>query len=119
VSPTGPAAPAHTRAYGRRLTSLCALREIELEQPTVHLVLYETSVQIPSGWRELPCSCILLSEGYQADAELAESLGWPVAALAGEHLDIVNNPVQIAEQIFKLHQNNLNSKRRTSAFRTL
>lgn len=79
-------------------------REIELEQPTVPLVLYETSVQIPMGWRELPCSYILLSEGYQADAELAESLGWPVATLAGGHLDIVNNPVQIAEQIFKLTQ---------------
>jgi hypothetical protein len=29
-------------------------REIELEQPSVPLVLYETSVQIPRGWRELP-----------------------------------------------------------------
>jgi hypothetical protein len=44
------------------------------------------------------------TEIFVKHAELAESLGWPVTTLTGGHLDIVNNPVQIAEQIFKLTQ---------------
>ena len=76
--------------------------ELESEQPTVPLALYETAIQIPPSWRRSPCSYILLSEGYRGDADLAQSLGWPSVRFSGGHLDIVNNPAQIAEEIFRL-----------------
>jgi hypothetical protein len=76
--------------------------EIESEQPAVPLALYETSLQMPTGWRRIPSSYILLSEGYERDANLAQAIGWPVVRFSGTHLDIVNNPEQIAEQIYRL-----------------
>lgn len=78
--------------------------EIEAQQPAVPLTLYETSVHLRSDWRRGRCSYLLLSEGYAADADLAESLSWPTSRRSGSHLDIVNDPIQIAREISRLAQ---------------
>jgi pimeloyl-ACP methyl ester carboxylesterase len=76
--------------------------EIESEQPMVPIILYETSIEMPTNWRSNPCSYILLSEGYQGDADLAKTLGWPVVNIPGQHLDIVTNPTETAEEILRV-----------------
>jgi hypothetical protein len=64
----------------------------------MEIVLVHSPFVGPSTWRSVA------TELRNLGAELAESLGWPVTTLTGGHIDTVNNPAQIAEQIFKLTQ---------------
>lgn len=46
---------------------------------------------------ETQCLYLQLSEGYQAQADRAEALGWPTKRLAADHLSVFTDPGPVAE----------------------
>lgn len=80
-----------------------ALRaEIEDEMPQVPLALYESTLTVPSGWCDMPGAFLLLSEAYRHEAARARALGWPVGEELGGHLDLVNRPREVAQDLIGL-----------------
>jgi hypothetical protein len=77
-------------------------RDIAVELPEVPLRLFETPINAPFGWCAHLAAYVLLSEGYQSDADRASLLGWPVRERPGEHLDIVNEGPAIAHMLIDL-----------------
>jgi hypothetical protein len=69
------------------------------ELPTLPLAYFQDPVPMPNGWASVRSGYVLLSQAYAADADEAESRGWPVARRMGAHLDIVTRPKQIADAI--------------------
>lgn len=76
--------------------------QVEAEMSEIPLAFYESPVSVPSGWCEAGGSFLLLSEPYRQDAERARALGWTVTERLGGHLDIVNDPIAIADAIIDL-----------------
>ncbi len=62
------------------------------ELPALPVAYFEDPVPVPDGWDDIPCGYVLLSDAYTADADEAESRGWPVVRRMGAHLDIVTRP---------------------------
>ena len=75
---------------------------VSAELPMLPLGYFEDPVPLPSGWADLPCGYVLLSEAYAADADDAESNGWPVVRDMGAHLDTVTRPKAIADAIISV-----------------
>ncbi len=75
---------------------------VAAELPRVPLALYETSFELPAGWRNAPAAYVLLSESYRPDADQASSLGWPVAEHRVGHLGIVHDADVIAHSLIDL-----------------
>jgi pimeloyl-ACP methyl ester carboxylesterase len=75
---------------------------LEAEMAEVPLAFFESSLDMPTRWCESPGSFVLLSESYRGDAERARALGWPTVERLGGHLDIVNDPDEIARTILEL-----------------
>jgi hypothetical protein len=67
------------------------------ELPRLPVRYFESCVPMPSGWNDLDCSYVLLSEVYRADATEAAARGWPTVELPGGHLDILARPVDIVD----------------------
>jgi hypothetical protein len=58
---------------------------------------------VPPAMRPLgPAAYLLLSEGYQGEADLARGRGWPVAELPGSHLHMLADPAGVARAIAAL-----------------
>ena len=74
-----------------------AKREVvERELPGIPLRFYESLIEVPQGWCARAGAYVLLSEGYQDDANNASVLGWPVVTRLGQHLDIICHSEAIA-----------------------
>jgi hypothetical protein len=76
--------------------------QVEAELPAIPIAFYETPVELPPGWPRRRASFLLLSDAYRADAERAKSLGWPLTNRPRGHLDIVNTPAALADDIIAL-----------------
>ena len=76
--------------------------EVEAEQPSVPLRLFESTLLAPSGWCEGRARFLLLTEIYREEAERARSLGWPVREVPGNHLALVNDPERVAQAVVEL-----------------
>lgn len=75
---------------------------LEAEIPEIPLAYFESPLDVPDGWCQIPGSFVLLSEPYRSDAERSRALGWPTVERLGGHLDIVNDPAGIARTIIEL-----------------
>jgi len=75
---------------------------VAAELPRLPLSYFEDRVPAPAGWTPVPRGYVLLSEAYASDADSAEERGWPVARLAGAHLDIVTRPVLVTDAILRV-----------------
>ena len=69
------------------------------ELPSLPLAYFEDRVSVPDGWSATTCGYVQLSDAYAEQAAKAEDSGWPVARLAGQHLDIVTQPGAVADAI--------------------
>lgn len=76
--------------------------DVEAEMPEVPLAFYESAVDLPGGWEEGRGAYVLLSEAYRDDAVRARSLGWSRIERLGGHLDLVNDPDEIARAVIEL-----------------
>ena len=75
---------------------------VEAELPEIPLRFYESTIEAPQGWCSRSGAYVLLSEGYQADADTAARLGWPVVTRLGQHLDIVGDAEAIAAILLEI-----------------
>jgi hypothetical protein len=49
--------------------------------PRIPLAYFEDGSPAPSGWTNIPCGYVLLSEPYASEAATAAERGWPVERL--------------------------------------
>lgn len=61
--------------------------ELEAEMPEIPLAFYESLLEVPAGWCDMPASFLLLSGAYRGDAERARAMAWPTIERPGRHLD--------------------------------
>jgi hypothetical protein len=69
------------------------------ELPRLPLSYFRARVPMPHGWASAAGAYVLLSEAYRHDADQAASRGWPVIQLPGSHLDLVTQPVTLADAL--------------------
>lgn len=80
-----------------------AIREAFLRaQPRVPFAFLEVVSPQADALSSLPCGYLQLSKSYQATADKAEALGWPVVRLRAHHLAMASDPQQIAAEIARL-----------------
>jgi hypothetical protein len=75
---------------------------VSAELPALPLSYFQARVPVPAGWTSTRCGYVLLSEAYAEQASKAAASGWPVARLAGAHLDIVTRPSAVANAILSV-----------------
>lgn len=75
---------------------------VEAELPELPMTLFEAALPVPAGWCRWRCDYLLLSEEMRGDAERARSLGWSVLEDLGNHLDVVNRPVEVTADLVRL-----------------
>ncbi len=80
------------------------LRErIVADTPSVPRSFYDDAVPLPSGWTTRRGSCFLqLSPAYDDDRVRAETYGWPVAVMTGQHLDVAAKPADVARYLIDI-----------------
>jgi hypothetical protein len=76
-----------------------ALRADETRVPLAYL---RGDVPVPQGWDGVPGAYLRLSAGYDAEAERAERLGWPVRRLDAGHLHLLVDPDGVAGAVADL-----------------
>ena len=69
------------------------------ELPRLPLSYFQGWVPVPHGWATAPCTYVLLSEAYRHEAEQAAARAWPVIEMVGAHLDLVSQPLPLAEAL--------------------
>jgi hypothetical protein len=69
------------------------------ELPSLPMAYFEDRASVPDGWTDGTCGYVQLSDAYAEQSATAEGRGWPVARLAGRHLDIVTQPGAVADAI--------------------
>ncbi|MBB2947861.1 pimeloyl-ACP methyl ester carboxylesterase [Actinoplanes lutulentus] len=73
--------------------------DVSAEQPRLPLAYYESTIPSPPGWDARPCAYIKFCPAYDDEAAEAESRGWPVAHIPGEHLHQIVDPHAVATRI--------------------
>lgn len=79
-----------------------ARREIEADMPTVPLAYLEGAAEAPPGWERRRCAYLRFSEPYLVAENEARARGWPTAVVRGSHLQMVVDPVAVADAIIRL-----------------
>ncbi len=69
------------------------------ELPRLPLSYFQNRVPVREGWASAACTYVLLSDAYRHEAEEAAARGWAVIELLGSHLDLVNQPVRLAQAL--------------------
>jgi len=76
---------------------------IEREQPRLPMSYFEDQLVIPDGWDEgLPAAYLAFGNTYSRERDDAERRQWPVTTLVGDHLHLVNDPIQVATALIDL-----------------
>jgi hypothetical protein len=76
-----------------------ARAEVEAEQPRVPLSYFETRLEIPSTWADVPSAYVAFGDTYADDILRAQRSGWPVSTLAGLHLHMLVEPDSVATAV--------------------
>jgi hypothetical protein len=69
------------------------------EIPQVPRSFYDAPVPLPARWWTRPAGYIQLSPAYDDERTRAEQWGWPTLRRAGQHLDMVTKPRDIARDV--------------------
>ena len=78
-------------------------RTVAAEAPALPLAFYtEPLPPVPDAWAGCRCGFLQFSVGYQEQAAAARDRGWPVRALAGEHLHMLIDPDAVAAALVSL-----------------
>lgn len=67
------------------------------DQPRLPLAYFTQHIPAPAGWARRPCVYVQFGDGYGREAVQARELGWPVHAMAGEHLHQVVDPDAVTD----------------------
>ena len=69
------------------------------ELPRLPLSYFQGRVPVPEGWARTACTYVLLSDAYRQQADEAAARGWAIIELLGSHLDLVTQPVRLAQAL--------------------
>lgn len=75
---------------------------IAADIPRLPLAFWDQGGSVPDHWASTPAAYILFSDNYQLWADAARSYGWPVETLPGTHLELVNQPTEVAAAITRV-----------------
>jgi hypothetical protein len=75
---------------------------LEQEQPRLPFSYFEDSLPVPEAWDDRPAAYLAFGETYNREREEAERRQWPVITAAGRHLQLVNEPQQVATDLVNL-----------------
>jgi hypothetical protein len=70
--------------------------------PRLPLAFYDQGAEVPADWMSAPAGYVLLSDAYRIWAEASRAYGWPVEAVLGTHLELVNRPNEVATAIVRV-----------------
>lgn len=99
VVPNPWTAPDMWRTVGIHDEPLVALLAREAIEPS--LALYEESIHLPSGWKNVPAAYLAFVPNpfYAPFVERARAAGWPVRELPGAHFEMLVRPADVAAEI--------------------
>jgi hypothetical protein len=69
------------------------------EIPRVPRSFYDVPLPMPARWWTRPAGYIQLSPAYENERAQTERWGWPTRRRAGQHLDIVTKPRDVARDV--------------------
>ena len=72
---------------------------VEAEQPRVPLSYFDTRVEVPAGWSDVPAAYVAFGDTYADEILRAQRYGWPVSRLAGLHLHMLVEPDSVATTV--------------------
>lgn len=75
---------------------------VEREQPRLPMSYFEGFLPVPEGWDDGPAAYLAFGETYRDEREDARRRGWPVSTVAGGHLQLLNDPEQVATELVSL-----------------
>lgn len=75
---------------------------VEREQPRLPVSYFEGFLPVPEGWDDGPAAYLAFGETYRDEREDARRRGWPVSTVAGGHLQLLNDPEQVATELVGL-----------------
>lgn len=75
---------------------------VELQQRRLPLAYFHEPVPVPAGWAQRPCAYLAFGDTYADETATARACGWPVAVLAGHHLEMLRRPDEVADEVLAL-----------------
>ena len=66
------------------------------------LAVYEEPIPVPAGWPDAPGGYLQFSAPYDAAANEARALGWPLIALPSGHFQMLVDPAGVADALLAL-----------------
>lgn len=80
-----------------------AIRErLAAEMPRLPLSYFEEVIAVPNGWEQTASGYLQFSAVYDAEANEAQARGFLIEKMPGGHLQMVVDPVGVAERIVAL-----------------
>jgi hypothetical protein len=73
--------------------------QIEREQPRLPLSYFCEELPVPAGWDDRPGAHLAFGDTYAEDRTHAAARSSPVRTPSGEHLHMLINPRQVADEI--------------------
>jgi pimeloyl-ACP methyl ester carboxylesterase len=70
--------------------------------PPLPMAMFKETQPAVPGWPLAPCAYLRLSDAYQAQADQARSLGWPVAELGSHHLAVLTDAEAVVGPLLDL-----------------
>ena len=68
----------------------------------IPLAVYEEPLPVPTGWPDVTCGYIRLSDAYPESVETANRPGWRFADVGGGHFGMLNDRALMAETLLDL-----------------
>jgi hypothetical protein len=75
---------------------------VEREESRLPLSYFAETLPVPPGWADRPGAYLAFGDAYAPERTAAAGRGWPVTTLAGEHLHMLVDPVEVAGAITDL-----------------
>lgn len=75
---------------------------VEQEQQRLPLSYFEGSLPVADGWDGRPGAYLAFGDTYAAERDDATRRGWPVSTLQAAHLQLLNDPDQVASALIAL-----------------
>ena len=70
--------------------------------PRLPIGLFEEEQAAAPDWPDAPCAYLRLSDAYEASAQKARDLGWPVVELSSTHLGLFTDADLVADAVLDL-----------------
>lgn len=98
--------PVWTQWWDEDLTPLfpdATTRElVERQQRRLPLAYFTEPMPVPHDWSARPSAYLAFGDTYADELAFARARGWPVRVLAGLHLEMLQQPARVADEVRRL-----------------